>query len=76
MITLNSGSDTWTEDDDVASFRQGWQLANDKRILREPTLSIFATDQDALAFVKRRARYGDHRAKRALAFHQESLATS
>ncbi|WP_126223381.1 hypothetical protein [Burkholderia ambifaria] len=66
----------WWEDDEAAAFKQGWRVTPVHRslIVRDgPGFDIFATDEDALAFVKARAAAGDARAIKALKFHEHGL---
>ncbi|RQR65482.1 hypothetical protein DIE18_03260 [Burkholderia sp. Bp9125] len=68
--------ESWWEDDAAAAFKQGWRVTPVHRslIVRDgPGFDIFATDEDALAFVKARAAAGDARAIKALKFHEHGL---
>lgn len=68
--------ESWWEDDEGAAFRQGWRVSHAHRslIVRDgPGFDIFATDEDAVAFVKAKAVAGDARAIKALKFHEHGL---
>lgn len=76
LSLLYCEGENWWEDDEDAAFRQGWRVSHAPRslIVRDgPGFDIFATDDDALAFVKARADAGDARAVKALKFHEHGL---
>lgn len=65
----------WTENDDLAAFRQGWQVLPTYRtpICPVPGMGVFASDEEALAFVRSQAAKGDALAVKALQLHEAGL---
>lgn len=46
-----SGTRKWTKCDSAKALREGWEIFNDTEIQRDDETGIFASDDDAVAFV-------------------------
>ncbi|MBU9200387.1 hypothetical protein KTD31_03340 [Burkholderia multivorans] len=74
-LVRRNGVDWW-EDDEDASFRQGWSVSIGYRtnIRRDgPGFDTFASDDEAVAYVKGLAQNGDALAIKALKLHEHGL---
>ena len=62
----------WTKEDSIAASKQGWcvfESVGDEvefQLQREDEMEVFASDDDAAAFVKAKALEGDALAKKAI----------
>jgi hypothetical protein len=66
----------WTFEDELVALGQGWWLTIGYRqlIRREGGLPNFATDEEAIAFVREQASKGDPVCAKGLKLHEESLS--
>ena len=65
----------WTFEDELAAHEQGWWLTTGYRqlIRREGGLPNFATDEQAVAFVREQSVKGDPVCIKGLKLHEDSL---